>query len=1573
MTITLNFYLTRRGANAALGFYTPSFTTTDGTVPNGVFFGLPDGVNNWTLASTDDPDAFSLMHQQSSNITSGNPPSYFQDGFTYAYYPSFALIIYKSLALYTNVNDAQNPLNVLRILQNGTGITIPTVLDYEDIKWVISPDSLGVSSGSVLSGDILTVGVDPTIYYLYPTNITINFYASADAATNGGSEGLGTKLGSNTDIIYNVPTSSGIFTNVTKWIVYSTDDGESTTGTTSLQSGAFNGTGTYYNLAPFGGVFYYENQSDIVSAPENVLYIDQKTIGVSYDVSNVDGTESWFVDGQLNGNEQALQTTVEFGDNTTLTFDDNSGTPTFYFLTKELPPALSIKFTFYASADAATNGGSAGTGPNLSSSNLTVYNIPPSTGVYAGVTRWTIYSTDDTSNLNANLPTGQFEGSGTYYNLAPDGGVFYYDSAQTLDINPENPLYIDQSTVNGANNVYQVVATSTQQASWLVNSQSGGDSQVVNVEVGVGDSTSLTNAIGRSSYYLVQMPPPNITFTFYASAVSASNGGSLGNAPRLSRSIGTSYDVPASSGVYAGVGVWVIRQTDDTSGVFGVGQTVNSLQSLAPDGNGTYYNLSPGGGVFYYASASALTTTPESPVYIDQVTVIGDTDVYRVLATDPPQTSWVVDSQTDGNSDIVGQQINIGDEVNLTGASLTSTYYLVQPDAPPPLSIRFTFYATEANATSGGSDGNQPRLDSTIATQYILPPSADIYAGVNSWILRSSDDTSGFYEPGQIITSLEQLVVGANGTYYNLSPNGGVFYYDTAASVTASPETPLYIGQGTTPSDTGVYMLSSVDSQNSWLVNSQTGGDNTVVGTTILLDNTTLIGATSSPPSKYILVKVPPPPLNITITFYANEANATNGGSDGNAPRLGSAIVTTYVVPPSSGVFSDVDAWIVASTDDTNYQIGHLVNTNSNNLSNGNGTYYNLYPAGGVFYYESVAALTNTPESPLKIDQTTVAPNFNPSTWHFRVVAVGDPSQTLWLVNSTSGPSAEITTIGETMTVGDNRLLLNGSRFNSTYYLVATDPPGPSIRFTFYASEIKATNGGPNGSIPRLASIVTTPGDYVVPASSGAFAGVTSWVIRSTDDTYYQIGTVVIAGENGTLGSGNGTYYNLSPAGGMFYYSSVGASGLTESPLYIDQSTDIDVGNQIFNYQVLGVTDPPRTSWFILDADGDNAISSKINTTINVGDQTLTVNNPNGFKLAEYYLIPTAPPPTVTFTFYASATNATNGGALGTGPRLAQISQEVNPNPVVPTSTGVYGGVTKWVILGTNDTSGSYDVGTIVTSDQELSSSPNGTYYNLAVYGGVFYYNTAASVTASPETPLYIDQTKTDDVYQLASVQSQTSWVVSAVVFGDDTIAGNTILLNATTLTAASASPPSTYYLVRVQSTAPPCFLEGSTILTDNGYVAIETIRPGMLVQTNLDGLKKVEVIGYSPIYNPNSSERSKNRLYVCKKENYPELTEDLVLTGDHSILVDNITDKERAVMVESLSRIFVTSKKYRLTAQADERSDPYPVEGTFNVWHLALENVADNTNYGIYANGGLLVESAAIKALKSKENVTLV
>jgi hypothetical protein len=153
----------------------------------------------------------------------------------------------------------------------------------------------------------------------------------------------------------------------------------------------------------------------------------------------------------------------------------------------------------------------------------------------------------------------------------------------------------------------------------------------------------------------------------------------------------------------------------------------------------------------------------------------------------------------------------------------------------------------------------------------------------------------------------------------------------------------------------------------------------------------------------------------------------------------------------------------------------------------------------------------------------------------------------------------------------------------------------------------------------------------------------------------------------------------------------------------------------------------------------------------------------------------------------------------------------------------------------------------------------------------------------------------------------------------------------------------------------------------------VENLRNGDLIKTSLDGFKPIVLIGKRIIIHKADRERIKDQLYICQQNHYPELFEDLVLTGCHSILVDNFADDaEREAAIAVNGDLYITDDKYRLPACVDMRTSVYGVAGTYTIYHFALENDNYYWNYGVYANG-LLVETSSKRYMKELSNMQLI
>jgi hypothetical protein len=170
----------------------------------------------------------------------------------------------------------------------------------------------------------------------------------------------------------------------------------------------------------------------------------------------------------------------------------------------------------------------------------------------------------------------------------------------------------------------------------------------------------------------------------------------------------------------------------------------------------------------------------------------------------------------------------------------------------------------------------------------------------------------------------------------------------------------------------------------------------------------------------------------------------------------------------------------------------------------------------------------------------------------------------------------------------------------------------------------------------------------------------------------------------------------------------------------------------------------------------------------------------------------------------------------------------------------------------------------------------------------------------------------------------------------------------------------------------PPCFKEDTKILTNKGYIPVQDLKKGDLVKTLLHDFKPIDIIGKKEINHIASKERIKNQLYIYSKDKVEEVLEPLIITGCHSVLVDEfINFEQREKSIEINGRMFSTDDKYRLPACADERASVYEIPGTYTIYHFALENDDYYMNYGVFANG-LLVETCSKRYLKELSGMTI-
>ena len=184
-----------------------------------------------------------------------------------------------------------------------------------------------------------------------------------------------------------------------------------------------------------------------------------------------------------------------------------------------------------------------------------------------------------------------------------------------------------------------------------------------------------------------------------------------------------------------------------------------------------------------------------------------------------------------------------------------------------------------------------------------------------------------------------------------------------------------------------------------------------------------------------------------------------------------------------------------------------------------------------------------------------------------------------------------------------------------------------------------------------------------------------------------------------------------------------------------------------------------------------------------------------------------------------------------------------------------------------------------------------------------------------------------------------------------------------------------------IESTNIICFQKGTEILCldeesgNERNIPIEDLHSGMYVKTLKNGYIPIYKIGHRSIKNPDHNERTSDRMYKYSKED--NMTDDLYITGGHSILKDKLSDNERKEMQNMVNKLrngenvplFMTNGKYRFMSMFDQDAKMVESKEEVEVYHVALEHEDRFMNYGIFANGKL-VESCNIVMMDDYSNM---
>jgi DNA-binding beta-propeller fold protein YncE len=172
-----------------------------------------------------------------------------------------------------------------------------------------------------------------------------------------------------------------------------------------------------------------------------------------------------------------------------------------------------------------------------------------------------------------------------------------------------------------------------------------------------------------------------------------------------------------------------------------------------------------------------------------------------------------------------------------------------------------------------------------------------------------------------------------------------------------------------------------------------------------------------------------------------------------------------------------------------------------------------------------------------------------------------------------------------------------------------------------------------------------------------------------------------------------------------------------------------------------------------------------------------------------------------------------------------------------------------------------------------------------------------------------------------------------------------------------------------------PCFNKGTKILCLNKmmeeeYIPIEDLKKGDLVKSYLHGYRKIDSIGGNKMIN--NPEHFNLSMYKMEKTLENGLTEDLIVTGGHSILVDDLGEYYAENEIRFKGTIPKIDDKFLLLCFLTKDFTQLTDTNEYTYYHLCLENNGNNDErFGIWANG-ILTETISKNQFTEIEQILL-
>lgn len=337
-------------------------------------------------------------------------------------------------------------------------------------------------------------------------------------------------------------------------------------------------------------------------------------------------------------------------------------------------------------------------------------------------------------------------------------------------------------------------------------------------------------------------------------------------------------------------------------------------------------------------------------------------------------------------------------------------------------------------------------------------------------------------------------------------------------------------------------------------------------------------------------------------------------------------------------------------------------------------------------------------------------------------------------------------------------------------------------------------------------------------------------------------------------------------------------------------------------------------------------------------------------------------------TCYSEGTNANTG-----------VWNDANAMPIL--ITGGSGGDTIWISMQANNPyilyGFNYNFYDGDTTTSVVYGSGNETNLTITGTGSMFSFIFASGISPYPGL----------------TINESSGQMTSSYYNGINNYSLTLIIFNGS-LVSSSPAIYSNYNIITfsLQVTNAQCYLEGTKILclinNIETYTNIEDITPNTLIKiykssTEIPQYKKllyksnhkINKITTQNYNNITQTSNKFNQLYVIKKSlEYPELFEDLYITGGHSILVDKLPQQIEQLFLHSCKYLPCLENKYLLPAFANDKCNLVICNSnntvnnsnslSYNVYHLVLESDKYDEQFAIWANG-ILSETLTIECYK--------